>query len=205
MLITRSTMRTKRGEAYATGTALGNLRRVLLETAAWCRPRANPLQARACLRTETLRPYAFNNSRHETLYDVVGARHGRLEAAGTISTLRGREDELVDVTEIGIDDALRIFREGRLLVWHRDDTIDDGAGELETDGYLDESDMPPWDTWSAYVDSEACSGYLLSWVPPEFIERTGRAIECNAYGALYWLRGSDLRLASILKSDELLV
>lgn len=38
---------------------------------------------------------------------------------------------------------------GKLLVWERDLTIDDGLGESLTNGYLDSSDTPPWDTSAA--------------------------------------------------------
>jgi hypothetical protein len=94
---------------------------------------------------------------------------------------------------------------GRLLVWERDSTVDDGVGQAVTKGYLDESDMPPWDTWVAYVDSEVgpC-GYLVSWVPEPFVAPVAQAIKENAYAALYWLRESQLLLAQILRSEDLL-
>jgi hypothetical protein len=111
----------------------------------------------------------------------------------------------MDVSEAGLGSALALVGQGKLLVWHRDDTIDDGAGERETSGYLDESDMPPWDTWVAYVDAEACSGYLVSWVPPAFVPAVGRAIAVNAYDALYWLQGTNLLLSRLLEEDGLLV
>jgi hypothetical protein len=66
----------------------------------------------------------------------------------------------------------RILETGRLLVWERDSTIDDGVGEAVIGGYLDEGDMPPWDTWIAYVDGagrKPTAGYLVSWVPGPFV------------------------------------
>ena len=94
---------------------------------------------------------------------------------------------------------------GRLLVWERDLTIDDGVGEAVTKGYLNTSDMPPWDTWVSYVspsdDNTAQTGYLVSWVPPVFIPSVSDAVAGNAYGALYWLAGSKLLLSEIL--DEM--
>jgi hypothetical protein len=91
---------------------------------------------------------------------------------------------------------------GRLLVWERDLTIDDGLGETLTKGYLDTSDMPPWDTWVAYVspgdDGRAQTGYLVSWVPSVFVASVNDAVEGNAYGALYWLAGTRLLLSEIL-------
>jgi len=68
-----------------------------------------------------------------------------------------------------------------------------------------ESDMPPWDTWVAYVDPHPKAGYLVSWVPEPFVATVGRAIELNAYAALYWLRDSGLPVAEVLRSEGLLV
>jgi hypothetical protein len=139
------------------------------------------------------------------IHDVAFARHLGLQRCGSIPLTGGRAEDLIDAAEAGLAAGADLARRGRLLVWHRDDTVDDGAGEAETGGYLDESDMPPWDTWVAYVDSEACSGYLVSLVPAEFIEAVSRAIAYNAYEALYWLRGTSLRLARVLEDDGLLV
>jgi hypothetical protein len=97
-----------------------------------------------------------------------------------------------------------------LLVWERDATIDDGAGQAETRGYLDASDMPPWDTWVAYVEGPPDergvrnhAGCLVSWVPPVFLSAVDRAIQVNAYGALYWLRDSKLPFAEVFRPESL--
>jgi hypothetical protein len=148
----------------------------------------------------------FNDSRHQSLHDVLSARRSELERSGHLPRLvGGHAEDLVDSIEAGFEEARTLLAAGRLLVWQRDDTIDDGAGEAETGGYLDESDMPPWDTWVAYVDVESCSPYLVSWVPRQFLACIGRAIDCNAYGALYWLQGTNLMLTRVLDEDGLLV
>ncbi|HEX7665032.1 MAG TPA: hypothetical protein VF407_10990 [Polyangiaceae bacterium] len=60
--------------------------------------------------------------------------------------------------------------------------------------------MPPWDTWIAYYTD----GCLLSWVPPDFVASVGEAVRCNAYEALYWLKGSKSPFAEWLEADGLL-
>jgi hypothetical protein len=203
LLVTLGTLHAHRGSAYAAATERANLRRSLLEAVLWCDPRAGLSAPSSCLRSEALRPYIFNDSRHHTIHDVAFARHLCLEQAGLIVRRGGYAEELVDTSDVGR--AIALVKRGRLLVWQRDDTIDDRAGQAETSGYLDESDMPPWDTWVAYVDAERISGYLVSWVPAIFIDAVERAIAINAYGALYWLKGTTLLLANILEKDGLLV
>jgi hypothetical protein len=42
-------------------------------------------------------------------------------------------------------------------------------------------------------------------VPDPFVTSVDEAVATNAYGALYWLRDSKLRLAQILATEGLLV
>lgn len=202
MLVTKAPLQVQAGETYASDVSRASLRLILLEAALWSNIRADLAEPIRSLRSPSLAPYLFNESRFETVHDVVTRRHHHLEADGRIQRLGGRVDDVVDSRVIGLDDPPR---DGRLLVWERDTTIDDGAGEAETAGYLDESDMPPWDTWVAYVDPHPRAGYLVTWVPALFVERVGRAISVNAYGALYWLRGSKLLLEEVLAEEQLLV
>ena len=154
-----------------------------------------------------LAPYVFSESRHETIFDLVSRRHRALEAANQVIRLGGRGDELVDATSVGLGDVPAMLATGRLLAWERDTTIDDGVGEAETKGYLNASDMPPWDTWVAYVDraSPEVGNCLVSWVPAPFVAAVARAIEANAYGALYWLRDSQRSIGQTLRCEGLLV
>jgi hypothetical protein len=183
---------------------LVDFRLCLLESVLWSADRADLSNPMTCLRTEVLRPYIFNDSRHATVRDVVSARHREL--------VEGRRSLDVSLNTNRDDDAA-VFAElwklmpaalggGRLLVWERDSTIDDGVGEVATQGYLDASDMPPWDTWVTYVtpsdDAAVQAGYLVSWVPPMFVPSVGEAVEFNAYGALYWLADTRLLLCEVL-------
>jgi hypothetical protein len=112
-------------------------------------------------------------------------------------------DELVEADTLGLQDADAIVMTGRVLVWERDTTVDDGVGEAETGGFLDDSFMPPWDTWVASVEEASRAGCLLSCIPGVFVERVQRVIDVNAYGALYWLVGSSISVTNLLESWQL--
>jgi len=181
-----------------------DLRLRLLDAVIWSADRADPSNPRTCLRTEAFRPYIFNDSRHATVRDVTSARHDELVEGRKIPRVAlntNRDDDSAAFAEVWklMPAALG---SGRLLVWERDLTIDDGLGESLTKGYLDTSDMPPWDTWVTYVssgdDATARTGYLVSWVPPVFVPSVDDAVANNAYGALYWLAGTRLLLSEIL-------
>jgi hypothetical protein len=181
-----------------------DLRLRLLDAVMWSSQRAEPSNPRTCLRTEAFRPYIFNDSRHATVRDVISARHRKLVEGRKIPDVAlntNRDDDSAALAELW-NLMPAPLGNGRLLVWERDLTIDDGVGEFLTKGYLDTSDMPPWDTWVTYVspgdDAAAQTGYLLSWVPPAFVPSVADAVANNAYGALYWLAGTRLLLSEIL-------
>jgi hypothetical protein len=179
----------------------------LIDALDWCLRRADPANPRECLRTPDLQPYLFNESRFQSVYDVAWARHLKLAESGIAERFPHRLDD----PEVEHDSERQFpprLAGGRLLVWYRDLTVDDGVGESCTNGYLDESDMPPWDTWITYVhpddDPKAAGGYLVSWVPAQFVEPVQEAITCNAYDALLWLRGSHLLMEAVVREEGLL-
>lgn len=208
MKIARVPLKHKPGDRFDTPLSRAELRLRLLDTFDWCLPRAVPDRAGECLRSADLKPYLFNNSRYDSVNQVAWQRHCRLAEAGIAETFSHRMGE----AEVEHDSQRRLgaFNGGsRLLTWCRDETIDDGVGEVCTHGYLDVSDMPPWDTWIAYVrvedDPNASSAYLVSLVPAPFVQSVQQAIDLNAYAALYWLADSHLLLGAVLGDEGLLV
>lgn len=191
------------GEMYESEESRASLRCIVLEAMLWATPRANPKDPIRCLRSAKLAPHLFEPSRHETVFDVIWQRHIALEKAG----LLGGEKWQLELPP------------GRLLAWERDSTVDDGVGESLTGGYLDSSELPPWDTWIAYIEQSPSipqkSPYrsggrndvscLVSWVPGAFIDAVARAIKANANEALYWLSDSKLPIADVLRADKLLI
>ena len=205
MKISRVPFQLGPGDRFHTPLLRAELRLRLLDTIEWCLPRARLDSPKECLRTAELRPYLFNESRYESVNQVAWARHGKLAQEGVAEHFPYSVDEVEHESRRQFPPSLG---GGRLLVWYRDLTIDDGVGESCTNGYLDESDMPPWDTWITYVcagdDTEAAAGYLVSWVPPQFIGPVQQAIESNAYDALFWLSASRLLVAVVLREEGVL-
>ncbi|HKY42499.1 MAG TPA: hypothetical protein VJM50_05360 [Pyrinomonadaceae bacterium] len=163
----------------------------LNETIAWCVPRVNISNPKYCLRSAQLRPdYEFSS---QPDYDVdlwwvdlhminkVAASRSRLLMPAT--PLRTAE---------GIDLA-----GGRLLIHFLNESNQNGATADITSYYLDHNDTPPWDTWvQAFVPESlayqspdlppSAYAFLISWVPPEFIDVVNEATEAECVGMLMW-------------------
>lgn len=54
---------------------------------------------------------------------------------------------------------------GRLLLYFPTPPHSRGAARNISDGFFDDRDTPPWDTWVAYIE-ETSRSYLVAWVPP---------------------------------------
>ncbi len=79
-----------------------------------------------------------------------------------------------------------------------------GLEEEETLGYVDINNIPPWDTWIAYIVEPEAEGlqwvqYLLSWVPPEFIPLVGGGIDVCPDECIRWLDCEECALSHILR------
>jgi hypothetical protein len=96
---------------------------------------------------------------------------------------------------------------GRLLVLEPECTVWDGVSGIESEGFFDGKDLPPWDTWlccqndAAIYDTNTIQrmkadqpwweppsyeSYLVSWVPPELIELADRGIYINPVDCIFW-------------------
>jgi hypothetical protein len=86
------------------------------------------------------------------------------------------------------------------LVYFPDDDLADGAAEAESEGFFDVHNAPPWDTWVAMVEDEASGQprpYLLSWVPPAFLELAQAGISVNPEECIRWLDDADVAMRQI--------
>ena len=91
-----------------------------------------------------------------------------------------------------------------MLGYVPDDNLADCAAEAETRGYFDCDNVPPWDTWVGYVHEAERSQYLISWVPPCFLQLAGRGIEVNPEECIWWLADKDKELARWLRPRGML-
>ena len=130
----------------------------LAQTISWCAPRADKNNPATSLRTADLRPRMLEENRFTAVDTVSHARElyggANVRNAGFPSDLGG----------------------GRLLVYFPDGDLACGAAEQQTEGFFDINNVPPWDTWVAYLHDEERdinsveTNYLVAWIPPEFVE-----------------------------------
>ena len=85
----------------------------------------------------------------------------------------------------GADSSATNFQSlGRILYFHTQLTTHDGAAIVDSNCFVDESDVPPIDTWFYFDDEEA---NLLCWIPRKFEAVTQAAIDVEMMGSYHWL------------------
>lgn len=162
----------------------------LAQTIFWCASRAIVSNPKDRLRTPEIRPRIFEESRFSAVDDVV---FGRERFGG-----------------VGIQNAQlpRDLGGGRLLAYFPDANLCCGAAEDETNGFFDIDNIPAWDTWVAYFASgnrHSYTSYLISWIPPQFLELVSRGIYSNPEECIVWLPDADAGFAQKLRLQGLLV
>lgn len=78
---------------------------------------------------------------------------------------------------------------GELLIYLPRGQASGGAAQAASEGYFDARDLPPWDTWVAWVQEESRE-YLVCWVPLEGVPLAAAGIAA-APGSLAWLVSSE--------------
>jgi hypothetical protein len=77
---------------------------------------------------------------------------------------------------------------GKILKFEIDLTTHDGAPCAES-GFVDESDIPPIDTWF-YITKR----FLFCWIPTRFLKQMQDAIDVEIFGSYTWLEQTDNEL-----------
>jgi hypothetical protein len=104
------------------------------------------------------------------------------------------------------------FKRGALLLFDPGQSLSDGAAQVESKGFFDADNVPPWDLWVAYIEEAKqrpkvwtpFDSFLLCWIPPHLEDLVDRSIAVNPERCLHWARDVDspflrrLRLASLL-------
>ena len=86
---------------------------------------------------------------------------------------------------------------GRLLIHFLGESNHNALTADITSYYLDNNDTPPWDTWVQAFTPELWAHqspdepstvfqFLISWVPPKFLETVNEATEYECVGMLMW-------------------
>jgi len=166
------------------GIGLEQFLQRLAEAIDWCEARASLADPKACLRSPRLAPRPLAGNRKQVVESVALARHIALRwpPARLANSLAG----------------------GRLLGYVPDDNLSDCAAEAETREYFDCDNVAPWDTWVGYVHEAERRNYLVSWVPPSFVELVERGIEVNPEECIWWLGHRDTELDTLLRQRGML-
>jgi hypothetical protein len=118
------------------------------------------------LRNRTLRPNgSLAEARAEQVRDEI------------VRSVIVRRSEFVRGRELSPDENA-----GKLLVYAPEENLADGAAQLESKGFFDGDNVPPWDTWVAFSH-----GILLSWIPPQFVGLAQNGIDVNPECCIRWM------------------
>ena len=159
------------------GDDVETVRSRISEVIAWCKTRIDKNRPREWLRSPEISPHPLEDGRKCVVESVNLKRHILLQwpAPNPARDLAG----------------------GRLLIYEPDVNLAHGLEELETNGYVDVDNTPPWDTWVAYL-YEGERNFLLSWTPPEFLQLVNGGIQVCPEECILWLDEQDLCWASLL-------
>jgi hypothetical protein len=144
---------------------LGEIKQSFIETRLWCH---YPDFHRSDFMLRNLRPHALAGTRRDVVQSVMSQR----------SVALSQRKLSFEIKESWL--------KGRLMIYLPDTNLCDGAATMETTGWFDWDNTPPFDTWVAYVAPERSQGFLLSWVPERFIEIVNDGIEVNPEQCIAW-------------------
>jgi hypothetical protein len=162
---------------------LANFKIRLVETMTWCAQRLvidDPVNS---LRSASLRPPGLR------LSDRIKVKFPKI-----VNTICEERAEAVASWLRNSPEAFRTLEGGRLLLCTSvTESIPDGAVSAMSKGFYDEDDLPPWDTWICYAD-DLNPEYLISWVPPEWIEIARHGVESHFLDCMKWADMTDIEL-----------
>jgi hypothetical protein len=103
-------------------------------------------------------------------------------------------------------DLSKLDNLGKILSFQTSVTTHDGVPIIESQCFVDESDVPPIDTWfylkrNYYHSEHRCDQVLFCWIPKPFEGVMQQAIEVEILDSYRWLESNDLVMHSIIKND----
>lgn len=172
--------------ARLVGTSMLHSR--IAEAIGWCRMILQDAGWQPGLRTEPLRPRLLHDGIDQLVCDLGYSRSWQIKPGVCETT-----------------DAPDMFG-GRLLVYFPDADLADCAAMAESEGFFDEHNVPPWDTWISFFDDKSPSGrgydrYLLAYVPHELIGHVARGIRVNPEECIVWLDDAEVALRERLSGN----
>ncbi|WP_141332497.1 hypothetical protein [Myxococcus sp. AB025B] len=169
-------------------------KRRLAETIAWCLPRAEAARAGVTTRSVELMPPVCGHDGDTLVNQLLSAPAVPAEAVGFIVERRRRELERMNLPLPPLGDLMG----GRVFATDFNSDLC-GAATAPSNGYLDDYDIPGWDTWFAH-DSEWKDGYgevhgglVYGWVPPALLELADIGFYVIPVSSVWWVEDAELR------------
>ncbi len=154
----------------------------LTETIDWCAPRASLSDPKHCLRTPELAPEPLAGGRKAVLHSVACSRH---------IALRWPKPRMA-----------KSLAGGRLLGYEPDRNLSDCAAKGVSEGFFDCLNVPPWDTWVAYIHETGGEDYLVAWIPPAVLTLAAEGISVNPEDCIWWVDESQTSLGEFFKRSQ---
>lgn len=150
------------------------LPQAIKETIVWAAPRVDTKNLRWGLRSRELRPDAdFYDSMNPGFFNQSSYIR---QVATKRSAILGSQSTSTSIY-------------GHLLLVDYKITNHNEATEIETNGFFDWADNPPWDLWIGEYNSQ-----LLVWIPQELVDVVRRGIDVECMGMFQWVGLHELNL-----------
>ncbi len=99
-----------------------------------------------------------------------------------------------------IEGSKKYTYKGRVIVSEFGSVIMDGVSAIESNGFIDDYDLPPIDTWFYLLERHNLL-FMFAWIPEKFEKFAHQGIEVNCLDILYWLKDADTELYSLVKNQ----
>src|SRR5690242_17423880 len=128
------------------------------------------------------------------------------ERQAIVDEVASKRRALLNASRFDVSQEVDIHGIGRLLIYYPDQNLFDGAAMNSSEGFFNVDNVPPWDTWLAYVleDVQGFGTYLLAWVPPQFLELATAGVMVNPEMCILWAEDVDTQVARHLRDVGLL-
>ncbi|HUO10123.1 MAG TPA: hypothetical protein VM008_17585 [Phycisphaerae bacterium] len=185
-------------------SAIGELLRIrIAETEAWCQVRVPvSADARTSLRSEELRPdgkFFPDSGTHLTGIEFANwYREQEKKNEMLVESVANRRSALLlSTSQCGGDRVPKSA--GKLLIYTPFYSTGDTLASGDSEGFFDDDDSPPWDTFLFYFSrpnpqtNSLTAGFsaaglegVLCWVPQRYWYLAEAGIRCNPCGCLKW-------------------
>jgi hypothetical protein len=169
----------------------------LAETIAWCAPRVAVDNPSKCLRSPELRSCVFD---YDTRYEFNSGEARQSE----VERVAAERAQALRILHTYPSMPAHDLAGGALLLFAPDGMMYECYCSVVSDGFLDEADAPPWDTWLYLIQNEQTVSpreqqrdpgwhpgydqYLVSWVPAPFMHLLEAGIQGSSTYCLELMR-----------------